>query len=197
MDFKHSRINFFSWQNRACCNQHPWKTWMLMYVYWVRCGQRGGDINFYVVIKSSLLPTQHWRNCQWLQHQTLQKNDPLFQWQYRSAIRCQRVINPRRTCAARLKVLGLCVWVCVCVHGYSDTTGYRAAYERYRRLMSDTSGFVTRSWKLRRQFSRNNYVQEIRYEPIHAVYMDVTTGFTLKSENFQLTDFSKTTSFDN
>ena len=38
------------------------------------------------------------------------------------------IINPRRACAARVTVLGLCVY------DYSRTTGYEAAYERYKQL---------------------------------------------------------------
>ena len=41
------------------------------------------------------------------------------------------VVNPRRACAARVTVLGLCVCVCVCPRLYSRTTGNDAAYERY------------------------------------------------------------------
>ena len=50
------------------------------------------------------------------------------------------VINPRRACAARVTVVGLCVClsvclsVCLCVDDYSRTTGYEAAYERYQQL---------------------------------------------------------------
>ena len=46
-------------------------------------------------------------------------------------------INPRRACAARVTVVGLCVclsvclFVCLSVDDYSRTTGYEAAYERY------------------------------------------------------------------
>ena len=46
-------------------------------------------------------------------------------------------INPRRACAARVTVVGLCVClssVCLCVDDYSRTTGYEAAYERYQQL---------------------------------------------------------------
>ena len=45
-------------------------------------------------------------------------------------------INPRRACAARVTVLGLCVCLSVClsVDDYSRTTGYEAAYERYQQL---------------------------------------------------------------
>ena len=51
-----------------------------------------------------------------------------------------RIINPRRACAARVTVLGLCVclsvclFVCLSVDDYSRTTGYEAAYERYQQL---------------------------------------------------------------
>ena len=41
-------------------------------------------------------------------------------------------INPRRACAARVTVVGLCV--CLSVDDYSRTTGYEAAYERYQQL---------------------------------------------------------------
>ena len=45
-------------------------------------------------------------------------------------------INPRRACAARITVVGLCVCLSVClsVDDYSRTTGYEAAYERYQQL---------------------------------------------------------------
>ena len=48
----------------------------------------------------------------------------------------RRFVKPRHACAARVTVVVLCVCVCVCpsVHGYSDTTGYRVAYERYKQL---------------------------------------------------------------
>ena len=45
---------------------------------------------------------------------------------------CDCVINPRRACAARVTVLGLCV--CLSVRLYSRTTGNDAAYERYQQL---------------------------------------------------------------
>ena len=48
------------------------------------------------------------------------------------------IINPRRACAARVTVVGLCVCLFVClfvsVDDYSRTTGYEAAYERYQQL---------------------------------------------------------------
>ena len=46
------------------------------------------------------------------------------------------IINPRRACAARVTVVGLCVCLSVClfVDDYSRTTGYKAAYERYQQL---------------------------------------------------------------
>ena len=44
------------------------------------------------------------------------------------------IINPRRACAARVTVVGLCLSVCLCVDDYSRTTGYEAAYERYQQL---------------------------------------------------------------
>ena len=47
--------------------------------------------------------------------------------------RARGVINPRLTCAVRVTVLGLCV----SVHGYSGTTGYEVAYERYQRLQNN------------------------------------------------------------
>ena len=42
------------------------------------------------------------------------------------------LVNPRRACAARVTVVGLCV--CLFVDNYSRTTGYEAAYERYQQL---------------------------------------------------------------
>ena len=42
------------------------------------------------------------------------------------------LINPRRACAVRVTVLGLCV--CLSVYDYSRTTAYEAAYERYQQL---------------------------------------------------------------
>ena len=50
------------------------------------------------------------------------------------------IINPRRACAARVTVLGLCVCVSVCVSvclsvsTYSRPTGTKLAHERYQRL---------------------------------------------------------------
>ena len=46
------------------------------------------------------------------------------------------LVNPRRACAARVTVIGLCVclFVCLFVDNYSHTTGYEAAYERYQQL---------------------------------------------------------------
>ena len=40
------------------------------------------------------------------------------------------VINPRRACAARVTVLGLCLCVCMSVRLYSRTTGNDTVYER-------------------------------------------------------------------
>ena len=40
------------------------------------------------------------------------------------------IINPRRPCAVRVTVLGLCV--CVSVYAYSCNTGNEAAYEGYQ-----------------------------------------------------------------
>ena len=42
------------------------------------------------------------------------------------------IFNPRRVCAERVTVVGLCV--CLSVDDYSRTTGYEAAYERYQQL---------------------------------------------------------------
>ena len=42
------------------------------------------------------------------------------------------LVNPRRACAARVTVVGLCV--CLFVDDYSRITGYEAAYERYQQL---------------------------------------------------------------
>ena len=46
------------------------------------------------------------------------------------------IINPRRTCAARVTVVVLyvCLSVCLFVYDYSRTTDYEAAYERYQHL---------------------------------------------------------------
>ena len=46
------------------------------------------------------------------------------------------IINPQRTCAARVTVVVLCVCLSVClsVSNYSRTTDYEAAYERYQQL---------------------------------------------------------------
>ena len=44
------------------------------------------------------------------------------------------LINPWHACVARVTVVGLCV--CVCVHGYSGTTDYGVAYERYKLLQN-------------------------------------------------------------
>ena len=44
------------------------------------------------------------------------------------------LINPRRACAARVTVVGLCLSVCLSVDDYSRTTRYEAAYERYQQL---------------------------------------------------------------
>ena len=43
------------------------------------------------------------------------------------------IINPRRACAARVTVVGLCVCLSV-VDDYFRTAGYEAAYERYQQL---------------------------------------------------------------
>jgi len=45
-------------------------------------------------------------------------------------------VNPRRACAARVTVLGLCVCVSVCVSvsTYSRLTGIKPAHQRYQRL---------------------------------------------------------------
>ena len=44
------------------------------------------------------------------------------------------VINPRRACAARVTVVGLCVCVCLSVYDYSRTAGCETAYERYQQF---------------------------------------------------------------
>ena len=52
------------------------------------------------------------------------------------------VINPRRTCAARVTVLGLCVCLCVCVcvcvcfYAYFSAMGNEADSEQYQRLQN-------------------------------------------------------------
>ena len=40
-------------------------------------------------------------------------------------------------CSIHCVGLCVCVWVGVCVHSYSSTTGYGAAYERYKRLQNN------------------------------------------------------------
>ena len=67
-----------------------------------------------------------------------------------------RLVNPRHACAAGVTLVGLCACVCLCVHGYSGTTGYMAAYERYQRLQNNEC------LKNKRQFSRNDYVHYAR-----------------------------------
>ena len=46
------------------------------------------------------------------------------------------IINPRRafTASVTVVVLRVCLSVCLFVYDYSRTTGYEAAYERYRQL---------------------------------------------------------------
>ena len=54
------------------------------------------------------------------------------------------IINPRRSCAARVTVVVLCVCVCVCVCVSTTILGLQAT----RRLMSDTNSFsATRARK--------------------------------------------------
>ena len=57
-------------------------------------------------------------------------------WILIQSAKTDAVINPRRACAARVTVVGLCVclFVCLSVDDYSRTTGYEAAYERYQQL---------------------------------------------------------------
>ena len=66
------------------------------------------------------------------------------------------VVNPRRACAARVTVVGLCVCLSVCL---STTI---LALQAMRRLMSDTNSFsATRAWKIMWRFCWNDGVREI------------------------------------
>ena len=57
-----------------------------------------------------------------------------------------KLVNPRRACAARVTVLGLCVCVCV--------STLISALRATKRMMSDTNGFyVTSARKIKWQFS--------------------------------------------
>ena len=63
------------------------------------------------------------------------------------------VINPRRACAARVTVLGLCVCLCVCV------STLISALRGTKWMMSDTNGFcITSARKIKWRFSYNGRV---------------------------------------
>ena len=69
-------------------------------------------------------------------------SDPIYVHVYIHSVQCVQcivgtvynmyshcvIISPRRACAAKATILGLCVY------DYSCTTGYEAAYERYQQL---------------------------------------------------------------
>ena len=115
------------------------------------------------------------------------------------------IINPRCTCVGRVTVLGLYVResVCLSVDDYSGTTCYRGGLWA---IPVAPVQWEHEKWKGDLQsIFRNDWVQEIwretsakanlcSYQPLYN-WMDVPTGFMLKSEDFQLTDFSKTISF--
>jgi len=71
------------------------------------------------------------------------------------------LINPRRACAARVTVLGLCVCVSVClcvcvsVSTYSRPTGTKPAHQRYH------GSSATRARKIMWRFWLNGGVREI------------------------------------
>ena len=79
----------------------------------------GSRIWFFILFPLIIIITMHY-TCQYAFTQTM----------------CKLVINPRRACAARVTVLGLCVCVCVCVSvsTYSCPTGTKPAHQRYQRL---------------------------------------------------------------
>ena len=85
----------------------------------------------------------------------------------------------RWACAARVTVVGLCE----CVTAFCLSMAILAV-QATGWLISDTSGFRTmRSWKLKRQFSRNDCIQEIwrenkRIKPIHTANNVYTTRWT-------------------
>ena len=54
---------------------------------------------------------------------------------FNSVQKCKSIVNPRRACAARVTVVGLCVCLSVCL---STTI---LALQATRRLMSDTNSF--------------------------------------------------------
>ena len=68
--------------------------------------------------------------------QNIYEREILYVNRFSSKLVHRHIINPRRACAARVTVVGLCVclFVCLSVDDYSRTTGYEAAYERYQQL---------------------------------------------------------------
>ena len=50
----------------------------------------------------------------------------------------ESLLTPRRACAARVTVLGLCVCVCLSVSTYSRTMRNKAARKRYQRVQCHT-----------------------------------------------------------
>jgi len=70
------------------------------------------------------------------------------------------IINPRRTCAARVTVLGLCVCVCVCVS--VCLSPLILFLQGPSRLISDTNGSsAARARKIMWRFCLNGGVREI------------------------------------
>ena len=71
------------------------------------------------------------------------------------------VINPRRACAARVTVVVLCVCLSIClsvclfVSDYSRTTGYEAAYERYKQIQCHKGRKINVAILLKRLRSRD------------------------------------------
>ena len=59
-------------------------------------------------------------------------------WVWERDYHLWQLSNPRRACAARVTVLGLCVCVsvcvCLCVSTYSLPTGTKPAHQRYQQL---------------------------------------------------------------
>ena len=73
------------------------------------------------------------------------------------------IINPRRTCAARVTVLGVCVCVCVCVCAvvtFSATTLNRTSNKIYQRLQCNTGKVFKMAFCLRSK-DRAHYTQVI------------------------------------
>ena len=68
------------------------------------------------------------------------------------------VINPRRACASRVTVLGLCVCLSVCLSVCQSTTilALQAAYERYQQLQCYKGKKINVAILLKRLRSREN-----------------------------------------